>query len=110
MKDIIYSKARKSYNRLNNLVYLPYIFICLCVVTAIPVTIIILNTQNPTCLYIWIGITIIGTIIAEIIADHYLKILEDCSNSLFEYSKYYNRKSSVKALKKQIRKNKKYLI
>lgn len=110
MKDIIYSKVSKSYNRLNKIEYLPLITICLIVVTGILTGFIMWYTQEPISIYLWIGIGVIIGIISEVITQHYLKILKSCHYNLFEYSKYYNRKQSVKTLKKQIRKNKKYLI
>ena len=58
--------------------------------------------------YSIIGVVILG-IIGEIVAEHYFNILDTYEN-FFEYSKYYYQKQSFKALKKQIRKNKKYLV
>ena len=114
MKDIIYSKAMKSYKRLERFTpLLPLIIVISDTIIFILLGIFVISQQVPELIVsLLIGIiilTIILAVIGEVITEHYFNILDTYKN-FFEYSKYYYQKQAFKALKKQIRKNKKYLI
>ena len=116
MKDIIYSKAMKSYKILERVTpLLPLIVVISDIIIFILLGIFIISLpQVPEAIVLLlIGIlftlSIILAVIGEAITDHYFNILDTYKN-FFEYSQYYYQKQSLKALKKKIRKNKKYLI
>ena len=116
MRDIIYSKAMKSYKRLERVApLLPLIIVISDVIIFILLGIFVISLSRvpEAIILLLIGIlfilTIILAVIGEAITEHYFNILDTYKN-FSEYSKYYYQKQSFKALKKQIRKNKKYLI
>ena len=109
MKDIIYSKALKSYKKLKRFTpLLPFIIIISDIIIFIILFSVFITQVPELIVLLLMGVVILG-IIGEIVAEHYFNILDTYEN-FFEYSKYYYQKQSFKALKKQIRKNKKYLI
>ena len=109
MRDIIYSKAMKSYKKVKRLTpLLPFIIIISDTIIFILLSIFIISQIPELIVLLLTGIVILA-IIGEAITEHYFNILDSYKN-FFEYSKYYYQKQSFKALKKQIRKNKKYLI
>ena len=111
MKDIIYSKAMKSYKRLERgTLLLPLIIVLSDIIFILLGIGIISLLQVPEAIVLLlIGVlfilSIILAIIGEAITNHYFNILDTYKN-FFEYSKYYYQKQSLKALKKKIRKNK----
>ena len=116
MKDIIYSKAMKSYKRLERVTPLLPLIIVLSdtiIFILLGIGIISLLQVPEAIVLLLIGVlcilSIILAIIGEAITDHYFNILDTYKN-FFEYSQYYYQKQSLKTLKKKIRKNKKYLI
>ena len=106
----------KSYKRLEKVTPLLPLIILISDITIfilLGIFIISLPQVPEAIILLLIGIlfisSIILAIIGEAITDHYFNILDTYKN-FFEYSQYYYQRQSFKALKKKIRKNKKYLI
>ena len=110
MKDIVYSKAMKSYRRCKRIIpLLPIIAIICDTIILSLLGMLCASSSIPELMLVWVATIFLFAIISSIIVRHFFDILDVCDN-FFEYSKYYYQKQSLKALKKKIRKNKKYLI
>lgn len=110
MKDIVYSTVMKSYRRCKRIIPLSPIIAIICdTIILTPLGILCASSSIPELMLVWVATIFLLAIISSIIVEHFFDILDTYKN-FFEYSKYYYQKQSFKALKKKIRKNKKYLI